>query len=63
MSGISVQQVIADFFEYAPKLAAFEAGTPVSLPIPAASYTVAIPDIGTIDVQESGTTVTITKKA
>lgn len=63
MAGITVAEVIQDFFTYAPKLAAFEAGTPVTLPIAAASYSVAIPDVGTIDVQESGTTITITKKS
>lgn len=63
MAGITVSEVISDFFTYAPKLAAFEAGSPVTLPIAAASYTLDIPNVGDIMVSESGTSVVIQKVA
>ena len=61
MAGITVSEVIADFFTYAPKLAAFEAGSAITLPIAAASYDLPIPDVGNVKVTESGTTITIQK--
>lgn len=61
MAGITVSEIIADFFTYAPKLAAFEAGSPVTLAVPAASYDLPVPDIGSVKVTESGTTITIQK--
>ena len=61
MAGITIAEVIADFFTYAPKIAAFEAGTAVTLAVPSASYDLPIPDVGNVKVTESGTTVTIQK--
>ena len=63
MAGITVSEVISDFFDYAPKLAAFEAGSAVTLPIAATTYTLNIPDVGNVSISESGTTVTIQKVA
>jgi hypothetical protein len=63
MASPTVTQIIADFFDYAPKLAAFEAGSAVTIPIAPATYDLNVPDVGTVAVSESGSTVTIQKKA
>lgn len=43
------------------KGAAFEAGQPITIPIAAASYTLNLPEVGNVQISESGTTVTIKK--
>ena len=43
------------------KGAAFEAGTAVTIAIPAESYTVQVPEVGAVTISESGTTVTVKK--
>lgn len=61
MAGTSVETLVSDFFSYAPKLAAFEAGQAITLPVAPASYELDLPAVGKVKVSESGTTVTVQK--
>jgi len=43
------------------KGAAFEAGTPVTIPVAASTYTIDVPEFGKVEISESGTAFTIKK--
>ena len=43
------------------KGAAFEAGQPITIIVPSETYTVPIPEIGSVTVSESGLTIVIKK--
>lgn len=58
---MTIQEAIADFVAYVPKVAAFEAGQAISIPVAAASYDLDIPNVGKVKIGESGTTITIQK--
>ena len=57
----AITSILTEFLSIAPKVAAFEAGQAVSLPVPAESYDVDIPNVGKVKVSESGTTITVQK--
>ena len=57
----SVLNEIPQLVAVLQKGAAFEAGQPITINVPAESYTVPIPEIGNVSVSESGTVITIKK--
>jgi hypothetical protein len=56
-----VETAVTDFLAYAPKLAAFAAGSAVEIPVAAGSYTIPVPDLGDVKVSFSAFNITLQK--